>query len=415
MASKNSAAVQKVVIGLVAVAIIVGAYYASSMKTPVPMISSEPPDAKADATILTDAAGVPNAAMTDAAEAATATDAAENPDASAYDRHMTLGEEFRAAKKYAEAIAEFDLALKEQRDDAKAIAARAEAKFGANDVRGANDDYATALTKTRDAETLAGIWLRRAELDHAIFGDEAKSAYLAAWSLNASKEAEAKMGGRCQHAIERRDLTAKGGDAGADPFLYSAANVVALLPALPGWNEQHEALADAGKPTEAQVWRVADVTTAPVLPTVVRLYDYTKAASYLVFRARSRVWALQLSQLFTVWNATGEENFSIVTADAGRIHVHGYFAQAKEEVTPVPGGNAHATLPGRLVEVDALVDLTKNRALWITRDKPGRMAERDTTPSMKASLAPTGLALDGLGCTETVPLIEGSPIKDAGH
>lgn len=41
--SKNSAAVQKVVIALGSLAVIAGAYYASSMKAQVPMIDRDAP------------------------------------------------------------------------------------------------------------------------------------------------------------------------------------------------------------------------------------------------------------------------------------------------------------------------------------------------------------------------------------
>lgn len=419
--SRRSAAIQKVVIGFAAVGIIVGAYFysAKNPSTPKPStaLDAATVDARADAVTLVapPAAGASDASV-DGDKDAEALGDADLADASPYDRHIARGNDLVEKKKYAEAVEEFSLALKEHPDDATALSHRGNAHVLAGDFRAGNLDLAAALTKTTDAKAQSEIWYRRGLLDQGLLGEPAKVAFAVSNFLSPNDAAKDKLGdvGICVPEVTRRELSF-GGDAAVDEWLRSAPDVVTLLPSLPGFDHNHSALSDAGSATEAAVWTVAQgASTAPALPTVIRLYDAAEAASHLIFRAKGRVWALKLARLFTAWNGTGDEEFSILSAGP-RIHVHGHWAQAKEETSGPADSKAHASIEGALVEHDALVDLAKGRVLVVERPRPGRFVERDKMPSIHATPTPAGDAfiLDGLGCHVVVPVVEGKGIKDA--
>lgn len=427
MKSKNSIPPHKIILAIAAFAVIAGAYYFSSKypetkgttgttgtidASTSASASARVADATAPNAIVSADAALGDASASDASDVA---DALDLSDASEYDRLMALGTELIKSKKYPEAIEKLTLALKGQPNDARALAERGTAKFMSGDFRDGNVDLANALTKTTDPKTLADIWFKRGLLDEKLLGEQATSAFAASFALSPSKEAEDKVGSHtiCPPDVERRELTVKVGDAGDDDILRSDLNIVTLFPALPGWYSQHEALPKTGAPAEANIWTaVTDSATAPPLPTVVQLTDYTTAVSYLIFRARSRVWALQLARLFKAWNGMGDAQFTVSSAGP-RIHVHGYWAQALEQVVEVQGDKAHSSIEGALVEVDAIVDLAKNRILVVHRGKPGRFVERATTPSAKGTLTPEGIRLEGLGCNDTFPLVERTTARDA--
>lgn len=414
--SRRSAAIQKVVIAFAAVGVIVGAYFFSA-KNPAP--PKTPQAAAHDATpaLATLDAAPADARAPDATEASDASllGDVDFADASPYDRHIAHGNDLVEKKKYSEAVEAFSLALKEHPDDATALSNRGYAEFLAGEFRAANLDLATALTKTTDTKALSEIWYRRGLLDQGLLGEEAKVAFATSQFLSPNDAAKEKLGAQdvfCVPTVERRDLNWTS-DAGADELLRSAPDVMTLLPTLPGFDHNHAALPDGGPPSEAAVWTVARGNpTPPTLPTVIRLYDASEAASYVVFRAKGRVWAFKLARLFTAWNGTGDEDFAISMAGP-RIHVHGYWAQAKEEVTGPAENKAHASIEGALVEVDVVIDLAKGRVLGVERPKPGRFVEREKTPSIQATLGPEGLTLDGIGCHAAVQLVEGKSIKDA--
>lgn len=354
-------------------------------------------------------APTPDAAAPDVA---TPVDAARECQAE-YDAHMAAATAFAKKRKHKDAIAELTGALTCRPDDPEALAERGYSKHFMGDHEGANDDLATASTKTVDKKLLSRIWFRRGLVYTAIWDAEAaKPAFAASYAFAPTETAKERAGGHylCALEVDRSGSVvpiASTPGVVTDGLQHGAADLFTLFPSLAGWDSSHKAIPADGRLTEQSLVEV--VGHGLGLPGIFFLQEWSAPAYSLVYRRSGRVWGLGLGGLTRVWNTTGESDFSLETTPQG-LHAHGHLAELREASSTGPNGEyLHGTMAGPVTEVDAFVELGTGHALVVRRPKPGHYSERDTAPSAVASLSGANVRVRGLGCDETLPLFEAPP------